>query len=322
MKNYTYTARDASGALQRGNLEAVDRTTALAIIRSKGLVPLSVAEGGAAVRMPKRLDVATKRVLFATLCVAAIVAGVISLFLQRPSTRPSTSQEKPTQKETIRITPPQSQRTQTELQTPVVPKQEVIEDPVTDAQPVIEQPQPVREISRTASQSREKKPPRILKPGIRSGDTNAPNPYATFKTRTERMLSMMLTAKPGNVMLDLGTARDMDSDFKAALENQIEIYATASAEMATHKEDVAYLKEEMRKMVAAGQSPTEILETFRQKHNEIAAARNEYQRQLSELKKAGKWDEAEEFAKEANKLLEPYHTRPLTVYPSIPKRQQ
>ncbi len=53
-----------------------------------------------------------------------------------------------------------------------------------------------------------------------------------------------------------------------------------------------------------------------------AAFRTDLQRKLTELKKEGKLKEAEEFANEANELLKPYKTRPLSVHFTLPIRKQ
>jgi len=322
MKTYAYTARDASGALKRGTLKAIDRVTALTILKSQALVPVAVEESteSPVSRLPGMFG---KRALLLAAGVVALVAAVgLTLWL-----KPKAAQERVEKPQPVRVAEPKVPAPQPVVATPAVEPEGPAAVPAP--LPAVQAPAPVETETPslvppkrdTLASRKPTQAERVLVPGLkRNGDTNAPNPYATFKTRSERMISMMIKTKPGERILDVSLGRDFDKDFAAALDNTIEIYQTDDEEMAAHKEDVAFLKEEMRKLVKDGQSAEEILTTYRNQHNEVADFRDELQRQLSALKKEGKLKEAEAFAKEANKLLEPYGTRPLTVMPSIRKK--
>jgi ppGpp synthetase/RelA/SpoT-type nucleotidyltranferase len=75
------------------------------------------------------------------------------------------------------------------------------------------------------------------------------------------------------------------------------------------------MKEQIRIMAAEGASPKQIVLSYREQLNELAALRMELQRQLLELRKANKMEEAQAFVETANQILEPYGARPFVLYP-------
>lgn len=324
MTNFNYTARDKSGALKHGCLRVANRVAALAELKAQGLVPLSVEEGKAKRPQSGSKDLILKRpLLLLAGGVVALLAVWVALRLlpgaKANVARPKTHKEQAGKAAKAKPAP----RVNEAKNTPPKPSKPAVETPPEPLRPAVEVPALItppatNRIARRVSP----KGDRIVVPGIRrNGGTNAPNPYATFRTTSERMMSGMLSAKPGEMIIGVSLGRDFDKDFAASLTNSIEIYASDTEEMAAHKEAVAWLKDDIRKLAKEGQSPEEILTAFRNQHNEVAKFRSELQSKLSELKKEGKMEEAEAFAKEANKLLEPYGTRPLTVFPALPSKK-
>lgn len=324
MANFNYTARDKSGALTRGNLAAADRAAALEALKAKGLVPVSVEVGAAASGRRQLLEVTVPRPILAAAGVALLL--VCGWYISQTVAGKRTTSVGPVKADSGEKAPVVVAPRATEgARGGIAPEPALPIPEVSEPAPV---PMPVDvsrvSIPRTNSVALRMPPKaeRVITFGLRRGvDTNAPNPYATFRTKTERMMSMMLSAKPGEMMVDVSFGRDFDQDFAESLKNVIEIYDTDSEEMASHKEDVAWLKDEMRKRVQEGQSAEAILKNYRDQHNAIADYRLDLQRQLSALKKEGKLKEAEEFAKEANQMLAPYGTKPLVVNPVIQRRQ-
>lgn len=318
MKAYTYTAKDGAGAIKKGVLQAADRGAALAALKAKGLTPVSVTEGGHVPReaaLPAWCSV--RALAWGGLAVVLGVGCWLWLRVERKPEKPVVEAKVPTA--------PAERQAVAPVQAPV--KVDEPAETLPPAAPAADQ-KPVRPVVQEqppppAVTAAKPKAARVLKPGYRGNtDTNAPNPYATFRTRTERVLSQLLSARPGEVIVDIGLGPNFEKDFQEALKNQIEIYPTDSEEMAAHKEDVAWSKEELKKMVAQGASPQEVIAKFREEHNAVVAFRTDLQRKLTELKKEGKLKEAEEFAKEANELLKPYKTRPLSVHFTLPVRKQ
>lgn len=318
-KNFNYTARDCANALRKGTITAADRADALNALMAKGLTPVSVEEGSS-LKGSFRLSGLFKPARLGGLAVILVMG---TLFLMqgrgRVSTKrtPKARQGQPARPE-VASRPPAAAPVPAEstVLAPVEPPEAI----ATTRPPVLFHGVTVPNTNGLTRRALAKDAVRVLVPGVRrNADTNAPNPYATFRTRSERMMSQVLDAKPGERILDLSQGWDFDKDFAAALENTIEIYPTDTEEMAAHKESVAWMKEEMRKLVKEGRSAAEILSKFREEHNKIADFRSELQSQLSALRKEGKTKEADEFAKEANKMLEPYGTRPLTAFPVFPR---
>ena len=159
---------------------------------------------------------------------------------------------------------------------------------------------------------RDGRPPRKVVPGLRRG-TNEPNPLATLRTTSERVMSHLLRIRPGDPVIEIGLGRNLDADFAASLTNIIEIYETDSPADAAHKEDIAWMKDDMRKMVEQGDSPLDILTVYRQQLQELAAYRLGLQRQLNQIRREGTPEEAAEFVEEANKILAEYGARPLVL---------
>ncbi len=324
MTNFNYTARDKSGALKHGSLRMADRVAALAELKAQGLVPLSVEEGKAK-SLPsgmKELKLKRPLMVLAGGVVALLAVWVVLRLLPAAKTnvaRPKTHKEQAAKAVKAKPVP----RVTETASMPPKPRKPADETPPEPRKPAVEgaaviTPPATNRIARRVSP----KGDRVVVPGIRrNGGTNAPNPYATFRTTSERVMSGMLSAKPGEMIIGVSLGRDFDKDFAASLTNSIEIYASDTEEMAAHKEAVAWMKDDIRKLVKEGQSPEEILTAFRAEHNEVAKFRSDLQSKLSELKKEGKMEEAEAFAKEANKLLEPYGTRPLTVFPVLPSKK-
>ena len=312
MSNYNYTARDKSGAITRGNLTAADRASALTELRSRDLVPINVEEGKA-ITGSGFTGINAKRPAFLLAAVVVALLGVWLAVRMMPAKKPAVMERKAPTEKIAKAKP---------LPSPKVVPPKPVEPPKPPVEVAAPRPVEVQKVvpprTDTIKQLARPKSDQVIVPGIVSnGDTNAPNPYATFRTKSERMMSGMLSAKSGEMILGISFGRDFDRDFAASLSNKIEIYPSDSKEMAAHKEDVAYMKEEMRKLVAEGKPAEEILTEFRNQHNEVAKFRSELQSQLSALKQEGKMDEAEAFAIEANKMLAPYGTRPLLVRPVI-----
>jgi len=317
MKAYSYTAKDQTGATTKGVIQAADRGAALAALKAKGLMPVSVTEGG---QIPREVALPawfSTRIL--ALAGLVIVLGVgCLLWLTRKPEKPVVEVKEPKVSVEKKVVVPVRPVAKVDEPTEAV-SQEVAVAVQKPVRPVVQEQIPPP----TATVAKPKAAHRVLRPRDRENtDTNAPNPYATFRTRTERVLSQVLSAKPGEIIVEIGLGPNFEEDFQEALKNQIEIYPTDSEEMAAHKEDVAWCKEELRKMVADGASPREVITQLREEHNAVVAFRSDLQRTLTELKKEGNLEEAEKFAKEANELLKPYKIRPLSVHLTLPIRKE
>jgi hypothetical protein len=267
---------------------------------------------------PHRQIFKVAAILVAVIVVAIICAFLINLYPfitlpKAPVATPTQPKSAPAIPVAIPSTEPPPVRT-------VIRATPVVEEARTNLPPLIQNVvAPKMDIQQRIAPG---KVPRKLVPGIRrAGVTNAPNPYATFRTTPERVMSQLLRTPPGNaVLLAIPLGPDFDQEFSASLKNMIEIYETDTPEEENHKNAVGWMKEELRKMAEEGKSPTKVITEYRQQLNELAALRMDLQRQLTAYKKAGDMESAALFLVEANKMLEPYGARPLTLTPTVKKQ--
>lgn len=320
MKGFAYTARDASGKIKRGFIPAADRAAAVQEIRALGLVPVDLQAGDAPAAAARRAPSA-RTMLIAAAALAAAAALIVAL-ARRAAPQPAP----PPPAAPSAAAVPAAPTVQTAPAAPAAPAAQAAPaaTPVpaataTDTAAVT--PPPAAGIARRihgAGAAGAARPPRKVVPGIRIGPTNAPNPLATLRTTSERMISQLLRTRPGDPVLPIMPGPDFARDFSIALTNPIVIYETDTPEDAAHKEGIALIKEEMRKMVEQGESPEVILEDYRREMNELAAYRRQLQQQLNELRHAGDMEGAAAFVEEANQILAEYGMRPLVLSPVPP----
>jgi hypothetical protein len=220
-------------------VEAADRRSAISQLKAKGWIPISVAEG-AGPKTPASWPLST---ITFSVCVAAVALLVIFVFVSRRDATPRkrvTHRDAPVTNDVSRRQPSVA-----EVAKKKHPGEVVHDSPPPNNPIVVVVPPSVVKVTpklmpKRAAGEGTKGAARVLVPGIRRhGDTNAPNPYATFRTRTERMLSMMINAKPGERIIGVSLGRNFDQDFLASLSNKIEVYPTDSPEVVANKEEVA-----------------------------------------------------------------------------------
>lgn len=303
MKTFVYRARNGTGATEQGSVKAVDRISALKQIRASGKVPFSVTEG----TVHKTPQYRHSALVLLSVCATGLFGIVlILLFPHKGSMRPQQDGKRQKQVERVAVVQQQmpaltnAARTRAQAGATNIPL------------PVVKMPPSVIKVSHALAthsvrETESQKERHLFVTGVhRPGDTNEPNPYVTFRTRTENMLLMMVNARPGERMQGLFLYPNFKQDFEASLSNKIEIYPTDPPEVVANKEEVARLKEEIRKLVEQGQSAEEILTAIRDEHNKIADYRIELQQKANTLRRSGKVTEAEKFIQETNKTLEQY----------------
>lgn len=133
-----------------------------------------------------------------------------------------------------------------------------------------------------------------------------------FKNDFENYIVSLITATPGERFFDIDLGDEMDESFKASLTNNIVVTAGDSAEVAAIKDATIQAKEEIRRRMAEGMRPSEVLVGIRDEMNKIADMRDYLQDELNSILLKGT-DPAEvlKFAKEANELLAEYDALPL-----------
>ena len=133
-----------------------------------------------------------------------------------------------------------------------------------------------------------------------------------FTNQFESFVGSVLTAIPGERFLEIDLEDEFDEAFKASLANKIEILADDFAEVAALKRAVIEAKEEIRRQLADGVRPRDIVTAARDELNKIADYRDNLQSEFDEyLTTETDPGEVLRFVKEANELLAEYGALPL-----------
>lgn len=285
MRNFNYTARDASGATKRGSLQAADRNAALHELANKGLVPLSVTEGPAG-------SVDTGRQVPLRYAVLALggVALAVAFFAWSQMTPPkgkTAKSKKPPKSVQVqkKVTPPP-----VEVKTNVAAKVEPVQPPVTNA--VAEKPKP---ISTNSLEYRI-----ALNEGRVDQEGNVLPARPAYKSGAEQIISMIVNAKPGYPPPPLPRIHAKE-DVVKILNTDILLYDEDTETSAQRKANVAQAKQLMKEYISKGGKPEDFLDFF---HKELVSAHKEWQeaqRQTMELHKAGDEEALLKYAEEQNK---------------------
>jgi len=308
MKTFTYTIRDKDGRLKKGAVQAADRAGAMREVKALGGVPLSVSEARPGVDGAAPQGV--RRALLWALAVVPVVLAALWFWC------PWAKDAKP-----VSATPSVSS---VPLVSPVtrigVQAQAASGEGTEGTEETQELGSAEGQIAEAAA------PPAPRRPGIRrlgrdgkpietGEDTAPPPPDTTFRTRTEHLLSAILSAPPGAPVPPIPIPPGMERDFAAALTNVITVHGDDTDEMAARKERVAWLKQDLAAMVADGADPADALRDVERYRNEVAAYRRELLRRHTQLRREGLDGEAGSFLDEANEELRQHGDPPLTPLP-------
>jgi hypothetical protein len=133
-----------------------------------------------------------------------------------------------------------------------------------------------------------------------------------FKNTFENFVGSIITAIPGERFLEIDLEDEFDEAFKASLTNRIEVTSEDSEETAELKRAVIEAKEEVRRQVANGMRPRDIVIAARDELNKVADYRDNLQQEFDNYLVTQK-DPTEvlQFVKEANDILAEYGALPL-----------
>lgn len=112
------------------------------------------------------------------------------------------------------------------------------------------------------------------------------NREPAFKTATEQLISMMASAPPGSAPPPLPISEDdtLDEDAQKALSTTIVIDDKDDESSATHKENVAWVKEDMRQSLSKeGGTAGSYIQRLYERQKEIEEKRNEEAEKLRKL---------------------------------------
>jgi hypothetical protein len=313
MKTFGYTYRDKEGALKSGSLQARDRADALRQIKDMGYIPIAVTEGKAPVAGARTSwNPATWRpAVWVGAAAGVVLVAALSAWLmasKKPAKRsaPATTTAE-TPRRGARSALPASQ---TAKAVPLAaPKPVLATDPVAVTPLQINRDATVQPNSAVVS----KKSPSQVSASEPGEEEQTPKRSSPYKSKTEQLLAMAMSVPPGAAMPPLPITRELDSDFADSLTNVIVIYDDDDDRTAAIKEDVAVSKNELLELVMQGRSVAEVLKEYQNTTNERAAIRNEAQRELADLLKSGKPEEAKAYLDQINKAFTDLGIEPIAM---------
>jgi polyhydroxyalkanoate synthesis regulator phasin len=113
------------------------------------------------------------------------------------------------------------------------------------------------------------------------------------------------------------SAFHVERDFAKALSEKIAIMPTDTEEDIANKQRVEELKAEIDGLTKQGVKMVDIIKTLQQESNLSAEARRQVQRDLNNLVKEGKIDEAGVFADKVNAEMKAENIEPVYVHPKL-----
>jgi hypothetical protein len=327
MKNYAYTAKDATGALTRGILSAADRAAALEALRSQGLMPVKVEETSAA---PAGRRTVPPRVLAYAAIALTLLAGGVWLASPRRSEQPPVKQS-PTANERASSRAVATPVSPAALAVPAVP---AIPDPPSEDGPS-DAPPPLPPAPLLSEPPPPAAPPRpgiervrlgkrevtvfVANPKAREEETNAPPRRPLFERDTENILA--LYTQPGVAMPPPPSALppDIEERVRTALDQKIVVYDDDTEEDIKKKEAVAEMKEQLREHLTAGGTAKDFFTGIIERQENEAALMSEARALISELADSNRVQEAREALVELNAALAEQGLPPVRMSPKYRK---
>lgn len=257
MKNFSYTVRDADGALKHGNIQAADRAAALAALKARGFTPVEVKEGGAPVTAGRGIDKRTTLILSGMLVLLLVVASLVIFKPTKPVPETQPVKTPPTKKEAKVVPPPPPPRV--ERVASVVP-------------PAVEPTPPAaRPTRRPAGAQTTNGAPRL----IRGAQTRLAALKAKglpteplFKHEVENILALF--SDPSVDVPPHPFDHNLEEQAQIALAATIEVTDDDTPEQIAKKELVAWLKEDMRQFMANGHTAAEFFAALQKRQSEDA----------------------------------------------------
>ena len=130
--------------------------------------------------------------------------------------------------------------------------------------------------------------------------------HELFKHDSDIMIADVITARPGERLIDLELDRNFDRNFAESLAEPIEPHEKDTEDDKLVKESVMKTREMLAESMAAGESPAKIIKEARDDLNKIADYRDLLENELRKLAETEDEQYLDDFVAEANKLLDEY----------------
>ncbi len=330
MKNFNYTCRKSDGALERGTVQAEDRSDAVSQLKQRGLIVVSVVEGGKAAAKQTSagggsLSPKAQRIVLAVLlAVLAAVVGIRylpGLLNRKPAPKPKTVQK------------PQAEKPKPAPKTEVAEKTEIA-PPSTNATPV-EAKKPARPgVGKFTMPNGRELTYRLPEPGKTvtihvqgkmyeadsEGNVVETTPKKLFDNPIENQLVGM--AVDGGMFIP-GFLKGLDQNAVIQImQKPVEAQPDDTEEDLAKRQAVAQLKEAVLAYIENGGTFDDFVDQMFASIKEERSFKVEGIRNISQLLKQGKLAEAKEYRDLVNKDLAEKGFSPLRLPPRFQEQMK
>lgn len=301
--NFTYTYKDQTGARREAVLSADSRAEVFAILKAKGITPLSVREGGKVESAaPKTMPGWVRGAVAGVLIVVAASVGWMVL-KNSTSGAPATQSEGksvPKRKSTKEASPV----VRNAAEVSVAAKTELGSPTASNADATIQDEPP--------AQTNE----------AQTAVATSKGPRPTFKTGVEQVMSWIFTTELGSAPPPLPNLSRKDmQNIVAILLSKNEVSEEDSEKVAMAKDVVEQAKKELKQYLKDGGDPQSFLSFY---HGELKKAHAEWQDAQKLVMQTIKEDGAEvgvALAKELDKRLAEKGIKPVKIPPKYRKAE-
>jgi len=300
--NFIVTYRAGNGALREERIEAASRAECGAECKRRGIAPIRIAEGGgrAVSTKPPRGDGRTKPGMWRAAVLAAVLAAVaggawwwfghagrVTLPVEKPKAEKPKIEKPKAEKPTAKVEPP----VETNMPPPNIRH---VKHPITGADMVVTQ-----------------KVVKLLPNASRIGTVYTNNvfrpPKKLYKTFSENYVVGLMRMQSGMPVVGGRLPKNFDEEFKAHLNDPIEILPDDAEEDVRIKERMIEVKKEMARLIKEGATPSELVLNERKELNRLAQMRKNYMKDLAEYRRGGATrQQVEDYVTAANKVLDEY----------------
>ncbi|MGN0847134.1 MAG: hypothetical protein ACI4RA_07100 [Kiritimatiellia bacterium] len=287
---FTYTHRDATGALRAGSVEAADRAAALSALRGRGIVPLSVREAA-----PKPSPRALPWGRVAALALAAALAAALWRGLASSSEGDAPGD---------RSAAAQVLRTKAAKAARPDGRGGGAETPAAQTAPPVPAAAPTA--AKADSSASEPPPPGAALPPPRA----LPSP--TFETASDQVIAMALQ-DDGRGMAPLPMGAGMEREFLESLGREIVVLETDDAETRALKERVRAARAEIKALMDGGMGFAQIMREHRRIADENARIRDEATLEVKRMLDAGDVEGAAAYKRKIDLALGQMGIRGLSI---------
>jgi hypothetical protein len=300
MKSFNYTARDKSGGMKRGSVQAADRNAALHELTAQGLVPLSVTEGQAS-KSVRDKSLTFKYLIY--VMIGLVLGGLLLMSGKMLTGKGKEAPKKVLKQNTVKANLKQpAKKEPTQRIETVSISRESPKDLSTNS--IIQAP----EVSTGYATNRRIVVASILPDG---SVTNDP-PRPAFASLAERALSVIANTQPGMPIPPL-MVMPTGQEFIDALNKGIVVYDDESEETIQKKANVARAKDLLKEYIEKGGKPDDFLLYYRKELHKQFTERRLANLEMIRLNKEQGQEAALKYAEEMNKGFEERGIKKLQV---------